>query len=80
MWTAYDFKCYEEAKVFCERNAWDKARHWYWGFIENYCGVNYTLKEFAEDVCPEWFDEQECIPCVILYDTYGYEVDEYLCR
>lgn len=66
MWIEYGFTSLASARAFADdRKDKDTRAHWWWGCVENYDGTSYTLSDYLEELCEDWFDGQ----VVVLYDV-----------
>lgn len=75
----YTFSNMEELAEFCHERKHDSARHYYWGTIENFHGLVYTIEELNGDRDADWFrDGAEVsvyefdVPSFNRYIAYGH--------
>lgn len=57
--TSHEFTCYTDLMAWLDSRKDDNREAYYYGFMENFSGVLYTIADISHDVCPEWFNDNQ---------------------
>ena len=58
---SHEFACYTDLMAWLDSRKDDNRETYYYGFMENFSGVLYTIADIAHDACPEWFDDEQTV-------------------